>query len=196
MNARLIIAALFLLPFLGNSGTVYTAPSNTNAAAAVQLAWDPSLDPTCVGYNIYVGIASRQYTNFVTVTGLSNTSLTITPLVRGVIYYFTATAIYAGPLESAFVNEVSYATKLPAPPGSLHNPITLVVQSKAADPSAQWADAGMDWSLSADQANQLFRLAIVVPSLASGPAVQVIAPQAKALSALRKAMVSPPPAPN
>lgn len=193
MKARLPILALsaLLLSGLAPAAATYTAPALTNPTPSVSLAWDPSPDPACTGYNVYVGVASRAYTNFVAVAG-TNTTATISPLVRGATYYFTVTAIYPGPLESDFCNEVSYTPRLPAKPGTLRNPIALVVQSKPPDNRSQWADAGMDWSLSADQASQVFRLAIVrAVEVAQAPS----SPQTRALSALRKVM-NPPPAPN
>lgn len=189
-----LLALLRLLDLTCLGGPVYTSPAMTNPPPSVSLAWDPSPDPTCTGYNIYIGVASRTYTNFVSVSG--GTTLSVSNLVRGVTYYFTATATYAGPLESDFCNEVSYTPKLPAKPGSLRNPIALVVQSKAIDPAAQWADAGMDWSLTPDQANQVFRLMIVATDAAAPAPTATASPQTRALAALRIAMAAAPPSPN
>ena len=76
------------------------------AAPSVTLAWDPTPDASVVGYALYYGGASRQYTNSVN-TGLA-TSNTVVGLQVGVTYYFAATARATNGLESDFSNEVSY----------------------------------------------------------------------------------------
>ncbi len=73
---------------------------------SVSLAWNPSPDTNVVGYRLYYGAVSGQYTNSVLVGSTSAT--TITGLVNGTTYYFAITAHDAGGLESAFSNEVSY----------------------------------------------------------------------------------------
>jgi hypothetical protein len=80
-------------------------------AANVTLAWDASPDPTVVGYRVYYGGASGNYTNSfavgpVTTAGISN-------LVVGRTYYFAATAFDSAGVESDFSNETSVT---PAPP--------------------------------------------------------------------------------
>jgi len=80
-------------------------------AANVNLAWDASPDPTVVGYRVYYGGASGNYTNSfavgpVTTAGVSN-------LVVGRTYYFSATAFDSAGVESDFSNEASFT---PVPP--------------------------------------------------------------------------------
>src|SRR5690348_12967634 len=74
---------------------------------SVTLAWDPSPDPDVVGYNIYYGVESQTYTNFVAAG--QATSVTISNLSLGWIYYFAATTIDTIGLESEFSPEISYS---------------------------------------------------------------------------------------
>lgn len=80
-------------------------------AASVTLAWDPSPDAGVSGYRIYMGPASRVYTNSYTVGNV--TTAQITGLLTNRTYYFAATAYTPGGVESDFSNEVNYA-----PPGN------------------------------------------------------------------------------
>lgn len=98
MKKLMLSAALLLL-------TVYAIADN------VTLAWDPSTDPTVVGYNVYTGSQSRAYTN--STDAGANTSITISNLVPGVTYYFAATCYTAAGLESDFSAEASYAVPVP-----------------------------------------------------------------------------------
>ena len=72
----------------------------------VTLAWDPSPDPSVVGYQIYYGEQSGVYPHFLE-TG-SETTATIGGLCPGITYYFAATALNASGLQSDFSNEASY----------------------------------------------------------------------------------------
>ena len=51
----------YLLFTLGVVGAALAA--STAYASNVSLAWDPTTDPTVVGYNVYSGVTSRAYTN-------------------------------------------------------------------------------------------------------------------------------------
>lgn len=70
------------------------------------LAWDPSTDPTVVGYRIYYGVGSRDYSSYTDVGNV--TTATVTGLSVDVTYYFAATAFNPDGLESDFSNEVTY----------------------------------------------------------------------------------------
>jgi hypothetical protein len=76
------------------------------ASQSVILAWQPSSDPNAVGYQIYYGTASGNYTEKVYVGNL--TSVTIYGLADGTTYYFAATTYDAHNQESGFSNEASY----------------------------------------------------------------------------------------
>jgi Fibronectin type III domain len=75
-------------------------------AATVSLGWSPSSDPDVVGYNIYYGTASGDYTSVVSVGDVSD--VTISNLTAGVTYYFAATALDAYGDESDFSSETAY----------------------------------------------------------------------------------------
>src|SRR5208282_500930 len=76
------------------------------AIQSVTLAWNPSTDPTVVGYNIYYGGASGNYTNTLSVGNV--TSTTVSGLVGGTTYYFAATTYNSAGVQSPFSSEVSY----------------------------------------------------------------------------------------
>ncbi len=93
-------------------------------SGSVTLAWDQDVSTNVAGYNVYYGSASRTYTNVVMVSGLTNTTASVSNLQVGVIYYFAATAFITAPtfLESDYSTEVScnLATFLrSSPPTSL-----------------------------------------------------------------------------
>ena len=70
------------------------------------LGWQPSSDANAVGYRIYYGTSSHNYSNTISVGKL--TSVTIDGLTNGVTYYFAATTFNAQNQESGFSNEASY----------------------------------------------------------------------------------------
>ena len=89
-------------------------PSSLFAASSVTLVWDPSTSTNIAGYRVYYGPASRTYTNALTVGNA--TSTTISNLLNGATYYFTATVYDTDNLESDFSNEVGYTNVALAPP--------------------------------------------------------------------------------
>jgi hypothetical protein len=96
-----------------NFSVFASGPTPTDA---LTLAWDPSIDPTVVGYRLYQGTTSQVYTS---VTDIGNqTSANISALAGGRTYYFAVTAYDATGLESAFSGEISYTvpTSAPRPP--------------------------------------------------------------------------------
>jgi hypothetical protein len=80
------------------------------ATQNVSLAWDASPDPDVVGYYIYYGAASGDFTNRVSVGNV--TSATVSNLAEGALYFFAATARNTSGLESDFSNEVSYSVPM------------------------------------------------------------------------------------
>jgi len=76
------------------------------ATSSVSLSWNISAAPGVVGYNIYYGGASGNYTNMVSVS--DSTNVIISDLADGDTYYFAATAYDAFGDESGFSNEISY----------------------------------------------------------------------------------------
>ena len=82
-------------------------------AQSVELAWDPSPDPSVVGYNIYWGVASRVYTNELCAGNVTNA--VIGGLQEGVTYFLAVTACDSLGLESLFSSEICCSV----PPASL-----------------------------------------------------------------------------
>src|SRR5215467_220923 len=80
------------LSFLVSVLTALTPPQ-AHADDSVTLAWDPSTDVNVTGYHVYYGVQSRGYTNFL-ILG-NTTSVSISNLVAGSIYYFAATTVNA-----------------------------------------------------------------------------------------------------
>ena len=78
------------------------------AAQNVVLAWIPSSSTNVVGYRIYYGTASLNYSSQVTVGNTNRAA--VSGLADGVTYYFAATSIDNAGDESAFSNETVYET--------------------------------------------------------------------------------------
>jgi len=76
------------------------------AQSSLTLAWDPSPDPAVVGYKLYEGTVSRNYS--VTNDVRDATEATATLLLPGNTYYFAVTAYDTNHLESPFSGELSY----------------------------------------------------------------------------------------
>src|SRR6516162_10209636 len=79
------ISSLCLFAFL-----VAGLPMTDWAAVSATLSWIASPDPSVVGYTIYYGGASHQYTNSVAVGNVTNA--TIPGLAANTPYFFSATA--------------------------------------------------------------------------------------------------------
>ncbi|MCX8089958.1 MAG: fibronectin type III domain-containing protein [Verrucomicrobiae bacterium] len=79
----------------------------TRALGGLRLVWDASPDPNVVGYNVYVGGASRRYTNVISVGNVTEVELNNLPPAPAL--YFAVTALDALGGESAPSNEVMWA---------------------------------------------------------------------------------------
>ena len=110
---------------------------NLNTAARAQvrvtLAWNPSPDPTVVGFRLYEGLASQTYTTVYDVS--SATSVTLTNLAPGRTYYFAVTAYDVTGLESDFSGEIGYTAPVANTPGlqvSVNSSSQVVLSGTAA----------------------------------------------------------------
>ncbi len=93
--------------FLAASILFSLSASNAHSAQ-VTLTWDASTDSNTAGYKVHYGNSSRSYQAVIDV-GMT-TTCTISNLPAGTTYYFAATDYNASGAESAYSNEVSYAT--------------------------------------------------------------------------------------
>lgn len=129
---------LFILTI--TCGILACLPNSAFAARTISLAWDPSPDPTVIGYNVYYGTVSGNYTNIVSAGNSSTAS--VTGLIEGQTYYFAVTAYDAAGLESVFSNEVSYRVPsavlaVQQKPSANGGATSIVVTSQNGSPS-QW----------------------------------------------------------
>jgi len=84
------------------------------AGESVTLAWDPSAQSNVIGYRLYYGTFSRNYTASNRVDAPATIS-TAANLVGGRTYYFAVTAIDSDGLESDYSAEVTYVVPGLAP---------------------------------------------------------------------------------
>ncbi len=89
------------------------------SAQSVMLTWTPSASPNVVGYNIYYGTASGNYTTEVSIGALTN--LTVSGLAFGGTYYFAAAAVNSSGVQSALSTQTSYTVPEPIPSISITN---------------------------------------------------------------------------
>jgi hypothetical protein len=102
----ILFFALLFNPIQAFSATV-------PAGQSITLNWNASTGINVVGYNIYCGGASRDYTNMINAGNVTN--FTISSLTAGVTYYFAVTAYDGFGQESAYSSEISYLVPPPAP---------------------------------------------------------------------------------
>lgn len=78
--------------------------ANVFAVGSVVLAWDASADTNVVGYRVYFGGASGDYTNSANVGNVTNA--TFNNLPDGSTYYFAAASYTSQGFESDYSNEI------------------------------------------------------------------------------------------
>lgn len=81
------------------------AEDSAQAASSLTLVLSQSADTNVIGYKIYYGTASHEYTNVV--VG-SATNAVITGIAPGLPYYFAAATYTASGAESPLSSEVTY----------------------------------------------------------------------------------------
>ena len=87
-----LVTAVGLLPVYGSE--------------SVNLAWSASSDTNIVGYKIYFGTVSHNYTQSVNVGNVTNATITVP--AAGTTYYFAATSYNSSGVESDFSNEATF----------------------------------------------------------------------------------------
>lgn len=102
------VVAIFILA--GVVGLLNILPAT--ASQEVVLTWKRSPDSGVVGYHFYYGQASRSYNNSVLFGNVTNG--TISGLLAGATYYFSAKTQISGGVESDFSNEAVYTVPLGA----------------------------------------------------------------------------------
>lgn len=82
------------------------------ATSSVTLAWNPSGTTNVAGYKIYYGTTSHNYS--AVVSAGNTTNATLTGLVPGATYYFSATTVDGAGNQSDYATEASYTVPLVA----------------------------------------------------------------------------------
>lgn len=114
MQFNSLLKLLVCLVLIFAAPKVFAQPTTT--APSVIVGWDVTPQTNVIGYTVYWGGASRNYTNSILVSGRSNTTATVANLLRGVTYYFAATC-RDGSRESDYSLEATYTTTpLPTAP--------------------------------------------------------------------------------
>ena len=88
------------------SGAVWLLSSLAQGSQSLTLSWNPSPDTNVVGYNVYSGTSSGNYSSRISVG--NTTHATIVGLQEGYTYFFAVTAVNCVGQESLPSNEVSY----------------------------------------------------------------------------------------
>lgn len=81
------------------------------------IRWNPSPDFQVVGYNVYYGPSSGNYTNIISAG--TNTSWLLSGLQPGGVYYFAVTDYNGAGIESAFSEEAKYFVPSNDPPTTI-----------------------------------------------------------------------------
>ncbi|MDO9124581.1 MAG: fibronectin type III domain-containing protein, partial [Deltaproteobacteria bacterium] len=101
------------------------------SAAQLRLAWDPNTESDLVGYKVYFGTSSKQYTASVDVGNVNIYALR--GLTEGQTYYIAVTAYDLYFNESVYSIEVNGVAIEPSPPISLVPP--TIVPSPIPEPA-------------------------------------------------------------
>ncbi|MGH7942938.1 MAG: fibronectin type III domain-containing protein [Limisphaerales bacterium] len=121
MNQRKCIKSTGIVSLMGIFSGILLATATLPASASqsVKLSWTASPSPDVVGYNIYYGDASGDYTNEISVGSVTN--VTVSGLADRTTYFFAAQAINNDGIESGYSVQTSYA--VPGASAIFANPI-------------------------------------------------------------------------
>jgi hypothetical protein len=108
------------------------------ATGSVTLAWNSSTGSAIAGYNLYYGGASRAYTNKITVG--NTTSVNVSGLVGGKIYYFAATSYSVAGMESPYSSELIYLAPIVNQPPTLSAINSLALTENAGRQTVSLSD--------------------------------------------------------
>ncbi len=103
---------LLYLIFCGVGWGAFQVP--TQAITSLNVTWNASGDTNVLGYKVYYGTVSQQYSNVV-VAG-NATSTLISGIKPGNTYYFAATSYNAAGWESTYSPQISYTVPVVNPP--------------------------------------------------------------------------------
>lgn len=91
---------------------------SAKASSGVVIGWNQSSNTNVVGYKLYYGTISRDYTNVLVLGNVTNA--TVSGFSPGSTYFFAATTYTPSGMESAYSSEVSYT--VPTSPNTLNAP--------------------------------------------------------------------------
>jgi hypothetical protein len=91
---------------------VFTFGAPPPAPYSLTFAWNSGSNPNVVGYHLYYGTASRNYTSNIV---LGNVTNIVVSGLSGGNYYFAIAAYDANGLESALSPEISYQQNIAGP---------------------------------------------------------------------------------
>ncbi|MEO8352205.1 MAG: Ig-like domain-containing protein [Chthoniobacteraceae bacterium] len=97
------------------------------AAENVTLAWDANPEPDVMGYRVYCGTSTGNYTDIIEAGNV--TTATVPNLIAGTTYFIAATAYNSAGLESLPSSEISFTPKVVA----ANQPPTVYLDAPATD---------------------------------------------------------------
>lgn len=131
--AWVLIALLLLLLVIVE---VKGQPIRTAGQTNVVLGWSYPAGQNVVGFNLYHGPESRQYTQTQFIAGAESRTATAT-IADDAPTFFAVTATNAGGLESAFSQEAVFGWTFPVPRVTGTNSVLLTVE-ESDNPTNHW----------------------------------------------------------
>lgn len=109
-NPSIILKSLAVATLTVLSATL----ADAQTFKSIKLGWNAVPETGILGYKVYVGTASNQYTQ--TYDAGTSLSLTIPDRVLGTTYYFAVKSVGSGGLESVFSGEIAVTIATPPLP--------------------------------------------------------------------------------